>query len=292
MLGRVAVLAVEGTPDVIGQRQLGTVRNTLNTGSNRPGVITDASVTGNTKSAWTELTASLAVPASAMVVGYMFERAGPTDALFDIGVSTDGSTWFPVVENLLIATATGWQNESLGLFVPVRLPRGQHIGVRYQCSNVTSEIASAQLTIIGDSSEGDGDGGFAGLESMGHNLADSGGVQIDPGGTITTKGTAATIITSTTKAYKGLYLGVGNQQNDARSGASWLIDVGIDVSGTIEWILQDLSVRSSASRVPLPRMIGPFWHPVPAGSKIVARCQCSINTAGDRLLDAIVYGLA
>lgn len=272
-------------------RHLGQVWANLGagTGSSRPTALT-APASLNTKGAWTELSSGLGVPANGFIVCLSTERAGAADWLFDIGIGAAGSE-VVLVPNLYAGCTTAQANELVSIPIPIRIPGGQRLSMRYQASNITSEEARGLLLPYGC-----GPHQFSGyelIEDLGTDTSDSGGTQVEPGGTANTKGSWSQLIASTANPYKAILVAIGNQARDTRSGASWLVDIGIGAAAAETTLVPNLPARvQAATDLPVPRFHGPLPVHIPAGTRISARAQCSINTAGDRLLDAIVYGLA
>lgn len=271
-------------------RALGQSWGTIgaDTTSSRPTTLTPPAST-NTKGAWAQLVASLNVPVNGMLLSMSTERAGPTDFLFDIGVGAAASE-VVVAPNLYAGCTTAQTNEIASLWIPIRLAAGQRVSARYQASNITSEQAFAQLIAYGC-------GpfhlpGFQLMEAIGVDTSDSGGTSVDAGGTANTKGSWVELTASTANPYKALIVCFGNQANDARAGCSWLVDIGVGAGGSEVTLVGNVPGRvQAATDLLVPRYHGPFPTHIPAGTRLAARAQCSINTAGSRVLDVMVYGL-
>lgn len=244
-----------------------------------------SNASANTKGAYAEITASSPIAAHAIVV---IIRAGVLssgeDYLIDLATGAAAAE-VVLVNNLLITSATAAMVFSV--LLPVSIPSGTRISARCQ-ANVGSETCSISIVLIASTGTN-----ITAVETAGANTADSGGTTVDPGTTINTKGSYAELIASTAVAYEWLAISVGNITNVIRGAMDTLLDIATGAAASETVIIDNLYMRVPAvgARQPLPHW---FVIPVniPAGSRIAARSQCSINTATTRLVDVVVYGIA
>lgn len=206
--------------------------------------------------------------------------------LVDIAVGGAGS------EAVLVADVhwAGVPDQPLFLNLPIGLPPGTRVSAR-AASDVALANISANLQVIG--------AGFdqavpkCAAVTYGAVAADSGGTSVDPGATINTDGAWQEVTvpgTGTTLPHTGLSFFVGNQNNPAPAGATWLVDIGIGAAGSeTQQVSNFRLVGTTAGNIgPTPSPVYPVS--IPLGSRIAVRTQCSTNDATDRLLDFVVVG--
>ena len=116
------------------------------------------------------------------------------------------------------------------------------------------------------------------------------GVTIDPGGTSHTKGSWTEIISSTSHDYDLIVLTFGNNLNNIATAASWLIDIGTGAASSEVAILSDLYHSVGTFENDFVHCM-PIYVPIPSGTRVSARAQCSITDATDRLFDMTILGL-
>lgn len=90
-------------------------------------------------------------------------------------------------------------------------------------------------------------------------------------------------MSSTARDAKGFTL-IGYGNGSATANVRFFIDIGVGGSGSEVTVLENLCAAQESFRVALNGTpFGPFWVPIPAGSRIAARAQCSSATATDRV---------
>ncbi len=236
----------------------------------------------NTKGAWVEFSAS--TPFDAVGVLMFFSLPGPAGRLIDLGVGGAGSE-VVVVENIL--RTVGGTFSADHIFLPIAIPQGSRLALRQQ-STTGSHVSEVTLMLVAGNFAHSS--GFHRATTYGAATADSGGVSVDPGGTINTKGAYSEIAAATARAAKSVLLLIGNWANTAMSNAAWLIDIAVGAAGSEVVVAADVFVTSftgSDSIVP-----GAILLPIsiPAGARLAVRAQCNSNDATDRLLDAVIIG--
>lgn len=258
--------------------------------NSRPQTIT-ASGSTNTKGSWVEIfggsTLAVASNSYGMLVSVCPFSASTRDFLIDIGIGGAGSE--QVLVSNLIASVTATNNTWCHhIYIPIGIAIGTRVSVRCQ-STAASATCMVQILLLS--------GGFIGhtscrrCQTLGAATGDSGGTQIDAGGTAGTKGSYVQIPSSTTTDLAGrqLLIGVGNVANGGRVTANFLLDVAIGGAGSEQVVLSNLHINTGANGVPLPTLIGPIPVSIPQGSQLSARCNSSTIDATDRLLDIVYY---
>lgn len=249
------------------------------------GTTVTASVTTNTKGAYTELITSTGYDADGIMVTLQ-QNNTVAGALMDFAIGAAGSEQI-VMANVLIGQTT---RLSTYVFIPISLPAGSRVAARCQSTNSGQAFAIA-THLYRAGLWGPPPGGT--IVTLGADTSDSGGQVIDPGATINTYGSWAQLSASTSQDIAAVYLMLANRQNSAPTDQSvnfhLQLGIGAAASEVLIWGAIRFSSSSAGSYGPLPSV----WFPVsiPAGSRLVARARAGINDATDRLFDLVVYGL-
>lgn len=243
-----------------------------------PGVI-------NTKGAWTELLASTARDTRGVLIQWVVEDE---DTILDIGIGAAASE-VVIAENLFL---TGHRFSNVhNLYLPLSIPEGTRVAARYQATGIAPSITRRLCVQFMEY----GWPGFPGSDvfGIGHDLTDSGGTVVDPGGTANTKGSWTQLTASLDRDIWGFYVSVGSRLNAAMTGAGWLFDVGMGAAASEVAILENVLEFSSTTKDEnMGAIFGPYFIPIAEGERISMRCQCSITDATDRLLDYALIGFA
>ena len=151
--------------------------------------------------------------------------------------------------------------------IPVRIPAGERVALRCQSTTASEAV---QIGLYGAPAQRFLQEGTVAV--YGDNTADSGGTQIDPGGTANTKGSYSQITASTTRHHRGLFICVGSQANAAASTTRNYIDIAIGAASSEKIIIPDIHYRTTTSEDFCPM---PFYWPVsiPEGTSISAELR-------------------
>jgi len=245
--------------------------------------------TANTKGAYVQLTASTAFDVHGLFVQLSNAGSAFRDYLVDVAVGAAAAETI-IAGNLYIGSGDGAQTaDGYGYLLPVSIPAGTRLAARCQSVGLASTISILAVLL--------GEGfitppGLGRITTYGANTADSGGTQIDPGGTAHTKGAYSEIVSSTTNPIRWLTITIGNMDNDVRTTALWLIDVAIGAAGSEQVLIANLMLNCNTSNdMVSPQIFPPLGVNIPAGTRLAARAQCSIIDATDRLIDILLYGV-
>ena len=255
-------------------------------GANSRGTGLVAPASTNTKGSYVQLTASTSFAAGMMMIRMGDTTVPPEEMLVDIAVGGSGSEQV-IIENLLLSH--GGEEFTWLYQFPVRIPAGSRVAARAQASSADARTRiSAQLIAGGFL----GSAPYGGVVTLGANTADSGGTQIDPGGTANTKGSYSELMASTDKDIFALSLANGGQGNTARTFGNYLLDIAVGGSGSEQVIIPDLHLLASNVGDGIYPIITPLIPCyIPAGSRVAARASCDFTNATDRLFDLIAYGV-
>lgn len=264
------------------------VAYTQHQGSTYNQAITAAGST-NTKGAYTTLVASLATDVDGFYLFVSTTGAASRSYLLDIATGGAGSETV-VVANLPFQVGGDVTGANCCVFVPFPLSAGTRVSASCQSATASATISISLMTVKG---------GIAGVLTSpvsftyGANTATTRGTQVDPGGTISTKGayvqlTAATV---TTNNLQWLLVMLGNQLNTAMAAANFALDIATGAAASETVIIPDIIFASGTVFDGLLPSAFCFQVDIPTGTRIAARAKCSSNDATDRLIDLVVVGI-
>lgn len=257
------------------------------TASSRGTTITP-SATAHTKGSWTQLVASSTANARGILVVLSgISTSSTEDYLVDIGTGAAASET-AVISNLPHAGPTA--RVLSAYYIPLPISNGTRISARCQCGAtsgggiaVMAYLLPLQTVDLQD---------VTNVTTYGAVTGTTRGTSIDPGGTANTKGTWTEISASTSRDIDWIIPMADNLGDTNQSVAEWLVDLGTGASSSEVAFLSnvqfqstgvtDLKVPQSYPAIPIPR--------ITSGTRLSARAQCNINTAGDRLLGVILVG--
>jgi hypothetical protein len=271
-----------GFPMLQGSNQIATVGQNP-TGTTGVAVTSGGSI--NTKGSYSEISSAIPFATSGILINIVPGVA--TDWLFDISIGAAGSEKI-VVGNLLLTTSRPGECIT-SYFFPIRLPEGVRLAIRCQARQAT-QSAGVVVTLIGVSnilSEP-----LSRCTTYGAVTADSGGIQVDPGGTVDTKGSYSEIVSSTSNPIRQIIIVLGDQNNATMTTCFFHLDIAIGAASSEKILIPDLFFGAGTTTDGhVPAVFGPFPVEIPAGTRIAARARCSINDATDRLFDIAIYGV-
>lgn len=251
--------------------------------ANSTGTTVTASGTANSFGSW----ASLGQTTFAWNwVNLFMAQTVASDKVIEIGVSNNNSTWYTVAEGIRLA---GRKSADLiqSIALPIRIGAGMYVAVRCKAST-GSHILNVAIT--GRSVGMKGETGYSQIIQL-YTDATSRGVQIDPGGTANTKSAWTELVASTAKSVDSIYVMVGQNADTTRTAtATALLDIGVGSSSNEFAMIPNIFMRWTTTLGGPQFNIGPMPCAIPAGSRIVARAQCTDITAGDRTLDVGLLG--
>ncbi|KKK98248.1 hypothetical protein LCGC14_2644640, partial [marine sediment metagenome] len=209
------------------------------------------------------------------------------DCLIDIAVGAESSEQVIVPDLMFTSVGAG---ENMQLFLPIFIPAASRIAVRGQADGVGRDIFFTAMLLGKPFLPGMMLGSR--LTAYGINTGDSGGTQIDPGGTAHTKGSYVELDASSDHHHKGLLASFGMGQNASATAGSFLVDIAVGAATSEQVLIQNLFVGvSSALDHPAPVFCGPFPVSIPESTRLAVRAQSTITDATDRLIDVALYGL-
>jgi hypothetical protein len=239
----------------------------------------------NTKSAYTEISSSTSADAEAILVA-VFTGGADGDVLFDVATGA-ASSETDIISNVYMCDNNSTSQVTRYYYFPVAIASGTRVSMRYQATNLNCDVYALIHLLDGASTISLAN---CAATTYGAVTADSAGTGLDPGGTANTKGSYTELEDSTTDDIDWLMVVVGGQNNTARTFATWLIDIATGAAASESIVVPDVFSQTGAADVVTPTVIGPFPVTITTGTRIAARCSCTINDATDRLIDVQVIG--
>lgn len=249
--------------------------------------IATASGSVNTKGNWAQLIAATARAAAWISVTISVPN-GTRRYLVDIGIGAAASE-VVIVPNLCFQPASGSNAYGYTALLPVSIPAGTRIAARCQSSSASATI-QVQVVLIAPTMTGPSSLGS--VTAYGVDTSDSGATAVDPGGTANTKGSWVELTAATTAPIRWLVVFAGGDTGARASAQNWLIDIGIGAAASEVVLLADLAAWSGSTLDTPSPSVWVLPVSIQAGERIAARCQCSVNTATERLIDVAVYGVS
>lgn len=242
----------------------------------------------NVKGAYAQLVASSAADACAIIVN-MAQNSTPalSTIALDIAIGAAASEQ-NIVTNFLLQRAGSAGAWGEAIVIPVQIPAGSRISARIASSTGATTTAMAaslvDTSIITDEMPSI-------CEAVGFTSASTLGSVIDCGGVANTKGAYVQLTAATAVDYMGFFLAFDNQNGTAGAVNTKLVDLAIGAAASEVVILPNLLMALDNTFADTPGLVGPIWMPIPAGTRIAARGQCSVTGTADRKVGVTFMGL-
>lgn len=239
----------------------------------------------NVKGAYAQLIASTAFESDwALIVVRNHTENASQSVLLDLAIGAAASEQV-IVANLLAGRVSGGgQRPTVAYLIPLSIPAGSRIAARIQATmanyitRVSVHLVARNFLTPQPHSK---------IATYGANTADSGGVSVDPGGTINTMGSWVEM-TASCDEVKWLCIAHGNGGNNLVT-ADLIGEVGIGAGGSEAAILSfTMPIHDSALSAQLNAVCLPVY--IPAGTRIAMRIQSTTATATARLADFVLIG--
>ena len=244
------------------------------------GVYVDAAGSANTKGSWIEI-GTLSNEVNGLIVEMFTTDSLGGDYLLDIGL---GETPVVAIPDILMSDQTAGAQHNFTFYVPLHVEEGTKVSARVQSTSASRIVYIGVKGCVGDIPS------IETVEAIGANAADSGGVVVDPGATIMTKGSWAEISSALPEEAKWIGLCLGGRDNLSRDTAYWLVDIATGGAGSEVTIIENIALSALNSTDTIhPRTFGMFPFIIAEGTRISARAMCTINDSNDRLFDVVLY---
>jgi hypothetical protein len=244
------------------------------------GVTVTTSATANTKGAYAQLTASLATAARGGFVWSVSSTTGVFDHGFDLAIGAAGSETI-VVPDLFFPSSANVAND---LWIPMQLPSGVRVAVRGQSKTGSkTSLHSVRPVALGwlpsEMPQR--------CETLGFTAGTTAAVSVTPSATANTKGSFATIGT-TTIDWRYLIVNLGYLQGGARTASTGRLDVAVGAGNTV--IIPDIRFlnTNTTQRPVMPWVVGPFPCSIPSGTAV--SCAASASAASALAVGVTITG--
>lgn len=257
-------------------------------GSSTDGATSTASASTNTKGSWATDT-SWKPTFNWHLMRVTIWNGNTGDYVVDIGADDGSGNVFVLCPDLRCPGRLAPRSGVITYLIPLHVPAGRQLALATACSTGSR---AARVSIAGCSVGIGGAPGFARMVAL-YTPSTSRGVSIDPGGTAHTKGAWTELTSSSSARVTALMLAVGGAADTSHAAEQQaFVDIGIGASSSERVLLPDLGFAADQTQSQWhPHVYGPHPVDVPAGTRFAARSQCSVNTAGDRVLDLALWGL-
>lgn len=250
----------------------------------------------NAKGSWVQVIASTAgdvIELAVTVIGASSSTAN-SSMLLDIGIGAAGS------ETVLVADIPVGHTTSQGtgiagfVRIPAYIPAGTRVAVRMQANRTSSTVNVPMLFNYAISAPGTTFTSTR-FDTYGANTSASIGATVAPDATANVNGAWVELTASTARDHRGFLLlsqGWGQTATGTLTfnAHGYVLELGAGAAGS-EVVLGSVHVRTSTGRTrqgPWPDW--PIWRPIPAGTRLAARCRCS-NASG-LPIDAVAIGIS
>lgn len=250
-------------------------------------LITTHASSGNTKGSWVDV-GTTTFDYEALTV--MFGSADIADFLFDVGIGDGAGNYWVLIENLRLSTLKSTYDQSVSITFPLHVPAGSLLAARAQSAVANKTF---RISFQGAADNAGGAPGYSRCVGIGPNTATSRGPAVDPGGTAHTKGAYTELVASLAVDIAAIVLIAGSNNDIVRSAsATSFFDLAVGAAGAEAVVIPNqYQAWGSSYDNGWMQFRGPYAIDIPAGSRVAARSQCSLNTAGDRTIDITAYGL-
>jgi hypothetical protein len=243
-----------------------------------------ASASTNTKGSWSEICDSTPIECDSFQL-YAFVTPTLRNYLIDIGIGAVGQE-VVIVENIQLHSGTT-ESPAAPMLIPIKIPAGSRIAARCQ-STTGSSTAAVSITLHKEGMYIPLDNNRA--TTYGANTADSGGADLDPGGSAGVYGTWQQIVSTTVEDIRFMNICLGSRVNTVMANSDCNVQVAYGPAGQEITIMPNMTMRSlTTTDWFLPCW---WWAPVyvPGGNRLVARARSNITDATDRLLEIVAIG--
>jgi hypothetical protein len=242
----------------------------------------------HTKGAWVQLVASSSATAQGILVILSgISTSSASNYLVDIGIGAGGAETVAVANLPHAGPSTRLVS---AYYMPLPIAAGTRVSARAQCAAASAGAVSVCAVLL-EAASVDLQG-CSHVTTYGANTGTTSGASLDPGGTLHTKGAWTQLAASTSRNIDWIVPMADNLNDTAQSVCEWFVDIGTGAAASEVVVvpnlqfqataLTDLKVPQAYPAIPVPR--------IASGTRLAARAQCNITTAGDRLLGLILVG--
>jgi hypothetical protein len=247
------------------------------------GVLVNPSASANTKGAFTQLIASTAADACWMVV-----QVQNVISRYAVDIAVGAAASEVVIANNLFSQSGGTTRNVSHYIFPCAIPAGTRVSARSQTQTASDSNHFWCGVALFDGSFTQIEGA-AGVDALGFAAGSTGLTTVTSNASANTKGTYSQLIASTAVDYMGLILALDNQNGSGVTSASYLIDIAVGAGGAEQVIVPNIVLNYAlTATVFFPGSAGPYFVPIPAGTRVAVRCQ---DNVGGLLINLGTYGI-
>lgn len=166
----------------------------------------------------------------------------------------------------------------MNLYIPIHVPAGSRVSAAKADADGFAATTRIHIAPVRGRS-------YDQLVSRGTLIGGASGAltNVDAGATADTKGSWVELSASTARDASGFtIIGYGDASCD--TNVRYFIDVGIGAASSEQVIFANAAGATEAFRADLNGFpLGPIWTPIPAGSRVAVRAQCSSTSANSRV---------
>lgn len=235
----------------------------------------------NTKGLYTELSASTTFDSSRL---YFVNRSQNTVSKCLLDIST-GAAGVETVRcaDIMLQRGVGGQDSNMILPLNIDIPSGTRIAMRMQSSVTITTVAPYLIQ------EDVPLASISNPVTYGSNLTTSGGVTVDTGAVVDTKGAYSQITASTTVDIDAIAC-IHGMNNTLPANAGFKTDIATGAAGSETIVAPDFSWTTTALGLYIPNVFQ-FNLVIPSGTRLAVRAQSTTTNATDRVYEAIIIGM-
>jgi len=257
------------------------------------GTAVTAAGSANTKGSYAQITASSSIAAARQIVSVWdtdVTGSGNDDYLTDIATGAAASESIIFADLIVGVCQTQFGHARYDF--PCDIAAGTRYAARTQCTRLSKVLHVSIVLATGTTVART-------ITTYGATAADSGGVEVDCGTTINTKGSWVEL-TASSAALDGLVVAYGNDATALglstirTNGRDFFLDVGTGAAGAEVVVLANLHFESEQTSALTPHCTPLLPFNAPATTRIAVRGQFNgaNPTATDRLFDIVLYGVS
>lgn len=258
-----------------------------NTGSTAMTTLT-ANGSAHTKGNWSEIISATAFDINGFWVSAGVGSTVRARFLFDIGIGAGGAETVLVPNilwSMLAVSGFGWGP----VYMPIHIPGGTRIAGRCQSSTGGASMTTQLYCVRSDENAA---GSCRRATNYGANTGNTwSDCDVDPNDTAHTKGVYDVVTSSTTNPIKALVICASTLSNDFGSSRNGMFDLATGGAGSEVVLVPNLwYAQNNTSDNMTPSAWGPFWLPIPAGTRLAGRAQSSASGDGTGAFGFTVIG--
>ena len=228
----------------------------------------------HTKSTWLELSAATPFHASGFILQHSGGSAGEPSFL-DIGIGAAAAE-VVILPNVITDTRRP-ANWVVSCYYPIPIAVGSRVAMRGQVA-VASDPITVIMTLVGGGFWSDDPLLGASAEVLNLDFTTTRILNSPTAAANNVKGGWVELIAATAFSSRWAVFYMTNRNRAAISGAFYRLDIGIGAAASEVVLIPDVSANSTTGTDVISNtLLGPFWVPIPEGSRLAYRYQASFG---------------